>query len=206
MHYILERLFLVLVHYFSFGQLPNFEIVFTGKPKGAHGNKSSPTHKNKRDTKLRLSENGEEFDEDQPIEIRLENANKEIELKENNLKSLQKQLKDLQKESDSTKRELEKSKATNKRLLDENKQLKESHAQSQNDLKTRNQMLTRQNETLENSSAMGMIRRDEELCKIVLKETHSFKNFVEAINMHLMPDSLELPRIYGQLADRQEKV
>ena len=62
MHYILERLFLVLVHYFSFGQLPSFEIVFTGKPKGAHGNKSSPTHKNKRDTKLRLSENGEEFE------------------------------------------------------------------------------------------------------------------------------------------------
>ena len=206
MHYILERLFLVLVHYFSFGQLSNFEIVFTGKPKGAHGNKSSPTHKNKRDTKLRLSENGEEFEEDQPIEIRLENANKEIELKENNLKSLQKQLKDLQKESDSTKRELEKTKATNKRLLDENKQLKESHAQSQNDLKTRNQMLTRQNEALENNSALGMIRRDEELCKIVLKETHSFKKFVEAINMHLMPDSLELPRIYGQLADRQEKV
>ena len=153
-----------------------------------------------------MSENDEEIDDDEPIEIRLENAVKENEIKEKNLKDLQKQLKDLQSESESTKRELEKTKTTNKRLVDENKQLKDSHAQSQRDLKTQNQLLTRQNEQLENNSALGMTRRDEELCKIVLKETYSFKNFVEAINMHLMPDSLELPRIYGQLADRQEKV
>ena len=46
--------------------------------------------------------------------------------------------------------------------------------------------------------------RDVDLCKVVLKETENFKKFVEHVNYHFMPESDELPRIVGLLANRCE--
>ena len=182
------------------------------KPDLATNVKASPVRapKPRREQKIKISESESvedaisvsSEDNSEALQKKIDDLERRLAESQANEKALNRQLSEALKSRDSAKKDEEKAKKELAAVKEELKVQKSTLTANAKTLSIENNKLKRGYERLQNENAAAMINRDEDLCKLVHKESWAYREFVSCINQHYFPDSEELPVIYGLLSNR----
>lgn len=109
-------------------------------------------------------------------------------------------------EKDDLAKKLDESRATSKRLTEENRQIKQSQCETQQTSRAKIESMTRENDRLSHELRRLRNKADNLVCNAVQEECARYAKFVSFTNEHLLPQSNELPVLYGNLVLRMDTV